>query len=200
MTQTQSMIYDAFQGQSYILDKLDVQHTPIYDTVTIAAAGVLSSTTASFFSNVGPGSGKTVAQTNLGQNRRLTAPEAFSVFSYRLRIAENVLLADMLTVYNLFAFQFYLGQKYYQRGPVWNYNAGGGINAMTTRTDSSIYTNGTPSREAMHRLAVVLVIGNQAEFYGDLAGDSQTLTAAAAGGTGLRITCLLDGLYARGVQ
>ena len=41
-------------------------------------------------------------------------------------------LLDIYNVINGFAFEFWMGQKNYQRGPIWNYNAGGGIWAATT--------------------------------------------------------------------
>src|SRR5574342_1040646 len=145
-TNTQAMIVDAFQSETYIANRMDVQHTPMYDQFTIAAAGALSVLTSALFTNVGPASGKTLAQTNMTQQQRLPAPEAFSIFGFRLRWAEDVLLADLLTILNGFAFEFILGQKVYQRAPLWYFGAGGGPCAVTPRTDASVYTNGVPTR------------------------------------------------------
>ena len=200
MTSQQSMIVDAFNSETYVQNKMDVQHTPIYDTVTIAAASAVNTITTSFFTNVGPASNKTLAQTNMTQQQRLPAPEAFSIFGLRLRWAENILLADLLTILNGFCLEFYLGQKYYQRAPLWHFNAGGGIWANQTLNATSIYTNGMQSREAMHKLAIPIVIENQMTFYAQLNGTAVNLTAAGAGGTGMTLQLLLDGFYARGVQ
>jgi hypothetical protein len=63
-----------------------------------------------------------------------------------------------------------------------------------------VYTNGYPSREAMHKLAIPIVIENQMTFYAQLTGTAATLTAGASGGTGATLQLLLDGFYARGVQ
>lgn len=199
-TSTQQMIVDAFQSQTYISNQMDVQHTPLYDTIAIAAGNPLSVLTSALFTNVGPASGKTLAQTNMTQSQRLPAPEAFSIFGFRLRWSEDILLADLLTILNGFAFEFYLGQKVYQRAPLWYFSAGGGPFAVTTRTDSSVYANGVPSREAMHKLAIPIVIENQMTFFSQLQGNQINMTAAAGGGTGLTLVALLDGLYARGVQ
>jgi hypothetical protein len=81
------------------------------------------------------------------------------------------------------------------------YNPGGGIFAAITNTSATIYNNGTPGRNAMHVLAINVVIDNQASFYAQLnCPSSITLTAANAGGTGITSQLVLDGLYARGVQ
>jgi hypothetical protein len=52
----------------------------------------------------------------------------------------------------------------------------------------------------MHKLAIPIVIENQMTFEAHLTGTAFTTTAAAAGGTGITLTLLLDGLYARGIQ
>jgi len=200
MTPQQIMIVDAFNSQTYIQDKMDIQNTPVYDTVTVAQAGSLSILSSSLFTNVGPASGKTLALTNMSQQRKLAAPEAFSVLGFRNRIVENILLADMLTILNGFCYEFFLGQKYYQRAPLWVLSAGGGIWGMFTNTTTSVLANGLPSRESMHKLAIPVVIENQMEFYAQLNGTTVTLTATASGGVGFTLVSVLDGLYARGVQ
>ena len=200
MTSTQQMITEAFNSEVYVQNRMDVQHTPLYDTIAIAAAGTVSELTTALFTNVGPASGKTLADTNMTQSQKLPAPEAFSIFGFRIRWDEDILLADLLDLLQNMAFEFYLGQKVYQRAPLWHFNAGGGITAFTTRTDASVYTNGVASREAMHKLAIPIVIENQMTFYARLTGTTFTATAGASGGTGIRLTCLLDGFYARGVQ
>jgi len=200
MTPQQQMITDAFNSEVYVSNRMDVQHTPLYDTVTINAAGTLSVLTSALFSNVGPQSNKTLAQTNLTQSQKLAAPEAFSIFGFRFHWLESVILADLETVTNGFCFEFYLGQKVYQRGPLWYYNAGGGIAGYFTNSQTSVFTNGTPGRSEMHKLAISVVIENQMTFYGQLNGTTVTLTTAANGGTGMTFQMVLDGLYARGVQ
>ena len=197
---SRAFIAGAFRSQTYIHDRIDVQHTPIYDTITVAAGAALTSGTQ-FFTNVGSASGKTYASTNMSQSQRLPSPEAFSIMSIKLRWSENILYADVISLLSNFAFEFWLGQKQYQRAPLWQYAAGGGINGATTVNNTGVYSNGLASREAQIGLAIPIVIENGMTFFGQLVGtSSQTFTASGSGGTGLTLTCLLDGLYARGVQ
>lgn len=200
MTPQQAMIVDSFQSETYVQNRMDVQHTPIWDTVTTAAAGTITQTNSALFTNVGPASGKTLAQTNMSQQNKLPAPEAFSILGFRLRLGEDILRADMLGILNGFAVNFVLGQKPYNQGPPWYYTAGGGIWGFSTITDQATYTNGLPSRESMHKLAIPIVIENQMNFSANLVGNNLVLSAANIGGTGATVQLLLDGLYARGVQ
>ena len=206
MTPQQSMIVDAFNSQVYVDNKMDVQHTPLYDTVTIAANNPLSVLTSALFTNVGASSGKTLALTNLTQSQKLAAPEAFSIFGFRFRYSENISLLDLYNILNAFCFEFYLGQKAYQRGPIWYYNAGGGVwgtnnasytTATVNQNAGTILNNGVPGRDSMHKLAISVVIENQMTFYGQLQGNTYTLNST---GNGITFQMFLDGLYARGVQ
>jgi len=198
-TLQQQTIIDAFNSEVYVNNRMDVQHTPLYDTVTIVAgvANGLSVLTSAFFTNVGPASAKTLAATNLSQSQKLPAPEAFSIFAYRFRYSENISLLDIWNLINGFCLEFFLGQKCYQRGPIWYYNAGGGIYAEFTNDTTSVLGNGMPGRSDMHKLAIPVVIENQMTFYAQLNGNAYTANAA---GTGLTLQLLLEGLYARGVQ
>lgn len=200
MTPQQLMIVDAFRSETYVQNRMDVQHTPLWDTVTFAAGATITNALSAFFTNVGPAAGKTLALTNMTTANKLNAPQAFSIAGFRFRWQEDILLADLLSVINGFALNFILGEKFYNQAPLWFYNAGGGIDGFTTRSDSSVYTNGLPSREAAHTLAIPIVIENQMNFSASLVGNNFVLAAGAAGGTGAVFQLLLDGLYARGVQ
>jgi hypothetical protein len=200
MSSSKQIILDAFNSEVYIQDKMDVQHTPLYDTVTVAAGAALNTLTSAFFTNVGAQSNKTLGLTNMTQSQKLPAPEAFSVFAVRLRWAENVFITDIQTILSRFALSLILGQKRYQLAPLWHFNAGGGPFVVTTRSSESWYANGVPSREAMHRLAIPIVIENQMTFSAQLEGTEYTMTASASGGTGITFQLLLDGFYARGIQ
>lgn len=206
----QQSVIDAFNSTTYIQDRMDVQHTPLYDTILYAAAATITENNSFWFSNVGSQSGKTYGQTNLNQSQRLQAPEAFSIFAFRIRWSEDINPIDAITLVNTMAMQFFLGTKPYQRAPLWHYNAGGGPNIMQANGAAltsgftafgPTYTgNGIASREAMHKLAIPIVIENQMNFYAQLIGNNVTLLTGGTGGTGATITLLLDGLYARGVQ
>lgn len=205
-TPQQQMIVDAFNSEIYVANRMDVQHTPIYDTITLNAGSAVSNLTTAFFTNVGAQSNKTLALTNMTQSQRLPAPEAFSIFGFRLRWSENIYSVDLLNILNGFALEFYLGQKVYQRAPLWYFGAGGGIAGFNyaaytaTTIGSNILTNGVPVRESMHKLAIPIVIENQMTFYAQLVGTAQNLATTTAGSTGLTLQLLLDGFYARGVQ
>ena len=84
ITQQQQFIINSFKGQIYISNQLDVEDTPVYDTITYPASGTINTPNSQFFTNVESNSGKTYAQTNMTQNGKLDAPEAFSVFGVRL--------------------------------------------------------------------------------------------------------------------
>jgi len=197
MTAQQQFILESFNSQTYVDNRMDIQDTPLYDSVVIAAGSPITPLTSVLFTNVGPQSGKTYALTNMATPQKLNAPEAFAIFSFRFRYSENLSLLDIYNVINGFAFEFWMGQKNYQRGPIWNYNAGGGIWATTTAQSTTIANNGAPGRSDMHRLGINVVIENQMSFFGLLNGNSYTLNA---NGTGITFQMLLSGLYARGVQ
>jgi len=196
-----AMILEAFQSDVYVEGKVDVQNEPIYDTIALAQAAVLNENSSSLFTAVGPAALKPLGQTNLTQSRRLPAPEAFSVLGIRLYWNEDVAIADILVIAGntalSFAFEFYLGQKCYNRGPLWYYAAGGGIvNTNANAAALGLYLNGDADRNGMHKLAIPLVIENQGEFYARLTGAAYAITGA----TGFNLMCLLDGFHARGVQ
>lgn len=197
---TAMLIHSAFDGAVYVADRLDVQNEPLYDTIDIAAAGVVTNLTTAYFTNVGANSGKTEADTNLEQQNELPSPEAWSVFGFRQRISEDILLADFISIMNGFALDFVMGRKSFNRGPLWYYGAGGGIFGQVSNiTAEALYSNGVPNRDSMHKLAIPIVIENGQTFRANWVGTAFTLAAGGAGGTGLEATLLLDGLHARGV-
>jgi hypothetical protein len=198
ITDQQMFIINSFRGQIYISDTLDVQDTPVYDTLTYAAGGTISLSNNSWFANIEQGSGKTQAQTNMTQNNKLDAPEAISVFGIRLGWSEDALRADLQTFLNSWAYQFSLGKKYYSLANPRHYSAGWGLTGFSTRTAESAYTNGFPSRGSMNLLEIKLVIANQMSFYAQLVGN--TAQVLSSSGAGLILLNELVGLYARGVQ
>lgn len=208
--EAQQLVMNAFNNQMYATDQVDVQHTPLYDTITYAAAASITETNSAFFTSVGPASSKTLAQSNMTQANRLPAPEAFAVFSYRLRWAENIQMSDALNILNGFAYQFYVNQKQYQTAPLWHFPAGGGpftaglVTGIATppALATTSTNNGVPTREAILRLAITLSIENQATFGAGLKGNAFTLAASGGStlGTGLILVNMLDGLYARAIQ
>jgi hypothetical protein len=194
----QQFIVNSFRGQILISNQLDVQDTPLYDTITYTAGATITTANSTFFQNVEANSGKTPTQTNMDTNGRLDAPEAFSVFGIRLGWSEDILRADLQTLLNTWAFQFQMLKKYYSQANIRHYSAGWGITGYTTRTAESFYTNGMPGRGSMNLLSVKLVIANQQTFQAQLIGAANQVLSVS--GNGLILICELVGLYARGVQ
>lgn len=205
-----SWITSQFGGSTYMPNNMDVQNEPIYDTLWNPATGApyaqasVIPSGAQFFT--APTS-KTLAQTNVQTAKKLDAPEAFSVMAIRFRISETTLIADVLQLYNNFVLEFWIGQKSYNRAPLWYYTPGGGLSGFAgsvgsvfTTGAAGAVTNGVPGRQAMHALQINIVIDNQASFFGQLIGTNVTLTATGSGGVGTNLMMLLDGLHARGVQ
>lgn len=195
-SEQQTWIFNQFNGTTFQANAMDVQHEPLYDTFTTSAGDTIANL-SQFFTNP---AGKTINQTNVTTAKRLDAPEAFAVMSIRFQYQPNILLADLININANFALEFWIGQKYYNRGLLWHYNAGGGPTGLTTVGGTSAYTNGATGRIHMHELAITIVIDNQASFYGQLNGVATALTASGSGGTGATLIMLLDGLHARGVQ
>lgn len=197
--QQAAQIFAAFLGTTYQPNAMDVQHEPLFDTLTLAAGtNVLSANQSqAFFANP---SGKTINQTNVQKPKQLDAPEAFALFCIQLHIDESILLADLLGMQDNFCLEFWIGQKSYNRGPLWYYTAGGGITGYFTTGSTSVLNNGTPGNNAKNPREINIVIDNQASFYGIFDGVQLALTASGSGGTGLKAMMLLDGFHARGVQ
>jgi hypothetical protein len=192
----QSWIYDQFNGTTFQPNAMDVQHEPLYDTYSAIAGSTVPNLTQ-FFTTP---SGKTLNQTNVTTAKRLDAPEAFTVKGIKFHVLENILLADFVTLVNSFCLEFWIGQKYYNRAPLWFYTPGGGIYGFSDVSGASAYTNGMTGRSEAHELAINIVIDNQASFFGQLNGVATVLSGTNVGGTGLTAMMLLDGLHARGVQ
>jgi hypothetical protein len=200
LTPQQQMILNEFNGQTYEPNRMDVQDTPLYDTVSFAAGSTITTAASYLFVNV---QGKTIAQTNVQNSKKLDAPEAFTIKSYRFYWQQNVLLADLyaiLTGSGGAVLEFLIGNKVYQRGPLWNYAPGGGPVMFSTLTGQNFLNNGWAGRSEMNRVAINVVIDNQASFFAQLNTTGIVLTTSASGGTGFTYQLMLSGLYARGVQ
>lgn len=200
-TDQQAWIGQQFNGTTYQANAMDVQHEPLYDTLNFAAGATIPNL-SQFFTNP---AGKTLAQTNVTTAKRLDAPEAFAVKGIRFRVVESILLADFVSLMNPqtgYVLEFWIGQKYYNRAPLWYYNNGGGVSGFSGIATASAYTNGRTGEPDAHVLAINIVIDNQASFFGQLvaAPTALALTISSEGGTGATLQMLLDGLHARGVQ
>ena len=191
-----NIITAAFTPQTLEKGQLDVEHMVIYDTIHLDAGDTVNENTSSFFTDVGPQSGKDLAQTNLELSQQLPTPEAFSIQAIGLRWFENIGLTDLENLLINSAFEFLMGGKRYAIGPLTYYVPGGGI----YNSDTDLYGNGLPGRIQGHRLAIPIVLDTTSQFKGRLVGTAFDLLSQGCGGTGLRLQCLLDGYWARGVR
>src|ERR1700679_3164183 len=157
----QTFIFNQFNGTTYQPNAMDVQHEPLYDVFSTAAGTTIPNNTQ-FFTTP---SGKTINQTNVTTPKKLDAPEAFAVMGIRFHPLENILLADFVNLMNSFVLEFWIGQKYYNRGPLWHYNSGGGISGFSTVSAASAYTNGLTGRIHMNELAINIVCTKMAILY-----------------------------------
>jgi len=195
----QAWITEQFNGTTYVPNSMDVQHEPLYDENTFAA-GTTIAVPSDFFTTP---AGKTIAQTNVTTAKKLDAPQAFTVMGINWFVRSDILLADFVKINDGatgFVSEFWIGEKSYNRAPLWFYAAGGGISGLDIVSGASALTNGRQGKNDRHTLAVNIVIDNQASFYGRLQGTAVALTAAGSGGTGAGLMMLLEGLHARGVQ
>lgn len=199
--QQRAWIQGQFNGVTYMPNNMDVQHEPLYDTLNFSAGAQIPNNSTFFTAPTG----KTYAQTNVKEASKLQAPQAMSVKGIGFFVVPTILLADLTAILNPqtgYALEFWIGEKSYNRAPLWFYVPGGGISGFTSQTDTSFYNNGMVGRNERHLLAINIIIDNQASFYGNLvsAATAYTLTAAGSGGTGATFMMVLDGLHARGVQ
>lgn len=199
ITAQQQMIVDSFRGQIYISDQLDVQDTPLFDTIT-KTAGQSISNQDQWWTNVAANSGKGIAQTNMSENGVMPAPEAFAVFSVKVGWNEIILRSDLQTLVDGTAYRLFLGKKPYQEGNLRHFQAGWGIYAVSSRTAESTYTNGFPSWGSMNSLAIKLVIANEMPFKAYLDGFASGSQTFSSSGNGAILINEFAGLYARGVQ
>jgi hypothetical protein len=197
-----SYVYSQFAAIPYITDQLDIQDEPLYDrTIFAAATGQINDTSSQWFSSVvGPGTNKTIVDTNMRQNSVLPFPEAFAILGIRLAPQDNVLTADWLAILNNFVFNLMLNTKSYNRGDIRHYAAGMGSYVGTTLGGTQFLANGFPSVGAGHLLALPLVITNGLSFSAQLNTGNLGPYTLNANGTGLTFRCNFVGLHARAVQ
>lgn len=194
-----SLIANEFRGKTFGRDFV-IEHGFLYDRIAIAAGGTLDETTSLFFHNVGAGSSKTIAHTNLSTSRKIDAPQAFSVRAIRLIWKSDIFRTDMDLLLNSYVFEFYVADAFKIRCPVACLPAGGGPTGLMVAAAAgavSLLNNGAPTTESVRTLALPVLIESGVSFFARLAGSSNALTAGGGGGTGLTCYCVLEGLHAR---
>lgn len=187
---------------------VDIQQIPLYDSYTAPVATLQTPPIQFFTVPIGStGSGfavaKSIVQTNLTQPQRLEAPRSFEVHALRLYFQQNIVFADVLSLFNSVVAVLIVGEKAYQQGPTWMFPAGGGVSGNPTIAGATNWQNGLVNPCAINLIAQPFLVKlEQGEnFRVELQGTSGFTTAtAAAGGTGIYVVAVLDGILTRQVQ
>lgn len=192
-------------GMAVAPGMVDIQQIPLFDTFTVAAGTAIVPPVQFFTVPIGTiGSGfataKTAVQTNLTQPQRLEAPRSFEVHALRLYVQQDVLFADLVSLYNKLVAVLVVGEKNYQQGPVWFFPAGAGITGNPTAAAQTNWQNGERNPLAINLIASPFLVKlEQGEnFRVELQGTTGFTPLAA--GTGLTIVAVLDGILTRQVQ
>jgi hypothetical protein len=175
------------EPSNYVPNVRRRQWTPLYDTITLAAAGTLGPLTQ-FFGRTAAGSG--IAITNMQQANMLPGVEAFEV--HALRVFVLGVTADLEDMYQNLVVRFYRGRAVELEAPV-EYFAGGAGMYLTTAASVDVY-NGIPDPRAIVTLPDPIRIEGGEHFSVTLEG---VLTTASAR---LTTRIYLDGAYDKGVQ
>lgn len=198
----------------------DIVDWVLYDRFTFVAGATIPNQFNFFTAPIGAG-GKTKVDTNMELVQQLPAPLWMNVTGIGFWFASDTIKLDIDLLVNSSYIEFWIGQKVYLEGPLQCFPGAAGLAGVSTQTNESVYSNGTP-RSGNHfdvRLPSGLGLGggqisdgligltilqNQQFSVRVLApGGGATLTAAAAvptPGNGLRIMAYLYGILSRGVQ
>jgi hypothetical protein len=171
-----------------------------YDTATVAA-GASTGTSIQFFSDPISAT-KTKLLTNMVRGNTFPPPRCLILDNIGWYFSSKMLKADIDNMLDGCYMEFRIDDKIYFEGHLWKYATGCGLTGVSTQTAESVYTLGAPDiRAGLH-------FGDFAKYIAPLQQFSLTLTfptavtmtAAANGGTGLRLVSVLDGLTDRAVQ
>lgn len=180
-------------------------HQPIYDTLvrsTDSPATTIQSSTM-MFGNANVGN---LSMTNMQSAGMLSADQTFVAMALRAYLFFDGLNARRLyqEVSSQLFFTLILGEKPMFTAPCWYHPAGGGIHGSDAAT--AVFNHGTPSQEAILKLARPIVIPARqniqvnAQFFPVGTTNILTLLNAADPTDQLVIMYLIDGLKTRDVQ
>jgi hypothetical protein len=181
------------------------RHQPFWDTLVHTTGNpttALQSTTNLFGnSNVG-----NLALTNLQVAGQLASDQTYVILALRAWLYFNGTnrRANYVHVTSQLYWTLIVGEKPMFQAPSWYFPAGGGVWGLDATT--SVFSNGTPSQEAILKLARPIIVpvrqnfAVQASFYA--MGSVSALDGLNSGATDdeKEIKFLLDGLQTRDVQ
>lgn len=182
------------------------QHQPIYDSL-VRAYGATSPAIASRTTLFGNSNMGNLAMTNLSVAGQLASDQTYIVLALRCYMyfnGTNRRTSYVQTASQLY-FTFVLGEKPQFQAPAWYFPAGGGIWGFDSQ--SSVFTNGVPSQDAILKLAKPIVVPVRqniaviAEFFKVGTKDVlDTLNGGRASDDESVIMFMLDGVRTRDVQ
>jgi hypothetical protein len=179
----------------------DIQPWHYYDRLTAAAAATVATDLLWFTTPLS--ATKTKLDTNLKQAGRLPDPKHFLVTAMRFVFEPSMLLADITLVNRSYYVEFEIGDKIYAEGHFDLYPGGAGISGYTTRTAESTWFNGHPDPMAVDQWGAdrgIHILQGQTFQVRGRAPTAITLAAVGAGGSGMNLRCVLDGILYREVQ
>lgn len=183
------LIQGAFGDLAVNLAKANVLDRPLYDRLTFAASAPINENTARFFHTMGT---KDLSDTNMPTPDQLPAPDMFSIRSIGVYFPTDTGRADIIGILDQLALVIKVRSTEVFNAPLWTLTPGGGVSAFTTAATTSFIGNGLPTREAMHTMALPIVIPSLTTYEVFLKG---TQFAPAAQ---VKITCIFRGLWLKG--
>lgn len=214
LTKQQQYVLEQFNGQCYNPNS-DVQEGRLWDSITFSKGATISGGNANFFTNQ---AGKTYADTNVTQPKRLDDPEAFCIRRIIFSFSKDSPDEEIYSLAERGVWSLWLGQKYMVRSMLIHmqtHNCSAPF--RTCEFCKSIYVNDRtcPScgasqftisgadgelaglgRQFYMDLSINVIIDNQQSFY--VSFDCTPHHTFMAGG--VKFWCHLEGLHARGVQ
>lgn len=186
---TSELVKKAFGDLPVNLDKANILDRPLYDRLTFAASAPINENTARFFHTMGT---KDLSDTNMPTPDQLPAPDMFSIKSIGLYFPINTTAADLIGIFDQLALVIKVRSTEVFNAPLWTLTPGGGMTGFTTVAATTYVGNGLPTREAMHTMALPIVIPSLTTYEVFLKG---TQFAPAAQ---VKMTCILRGLWLKG--
>jgi hypothetical protein len=121
-------------------NKADILPWVLYDTLGTAPS---TATVTEFDAFTTPISAtKPKGMTNLQQVQQLPAPQHFNCTAMKIYFDSQMHLADIQQFISQYYCEFWIGDKVYAQGPIFEFPQGGGITGYTTATNQQSWGNG----------------------------------------------------------
>jgi hypothetical protein len=146
---------------------MDVICQPLYDKLTVLAAGT---TSLRFFSTPIGQAAKTLSDTNMTIAGMLPSPQSFQVYAIAIKLSAAVITADAKLIVRTGVLDFQIGAKSWFQIPLELTSGGAGLAGMSdlgaATPNNTVVTNGTPDPRAMIVLTKPINILENENFAG----------------------------------